>query len=111
MISPCRLHERDVVLLAELLRVGRFVPDQAQTRNAAAFLIDRDDRFDVAQVAQIVDQLPQLRRARDVAAKQNVAARLHAAEERGGCGIEFRAGHAGEEELSELIAPSGSASF
>ena len=76
-------NECDVVLLAQLLRVRRLVADQPQPRNAAAFLVDRDDRLDVAEIAQIVDQLPQLRRARDVAAEKDEAAGLDAPEQRG----------------------------
>ena len=48
-------NEFDVAFLAQLLRIRRFVPDQAQPRNPSAFLIDRDDRLDLAEVAQIVD--------------------------------------------------------
>src|SRR2546421_10980535 len=44
----------NVVAIAELLRIRRLVPDQPQPRNAAAFLVDRDDRFDSAHIAQIV---------------------------------------------------------
>src|SRR2546422_7766980 len=57
----------DIVLVAELLRIRRLVADETQTRNATAFLVDRDDRFDLAQIAQVVDQFTQLRRGRDVA--------------------------------------------
>src|SRR5215469_10117425 len=70
--------EIDVVLVAQLLCVRRFISDQAQSRDASAFLIDRDDWLDVAQVAQIIDKLSQLRRALEVASKQNVCPRLHA---------------------------------
>ena len=52
-------------------------------------------------VAQIVDQLPQLRRAFDVAPEKNESAGLDLAEKRGGFGIEFGSGHASEEQLTE----------
>jgi hypothetical protein len=40
-------------------------------------LVDGDDRFDFAEVPQIVDELPELRSALDVAAKKNERTRLH----------------------------------
>src|SRR5437762_10316482 len=55
----------DIVLIAQLLRVRGLAADQTQTRNAAAFLIDGDNRFDLTQIAQVVDQLSQLRRGLD----------------------------------------------
>ncbi len=72
-------HEGDIVSVPELLGIRRLVADQPQPRNPTAFLVDRDDRFHLAEVAQIVDQLPELRRALNVAAKENVSARLDAA--------------------------------
>src|SRR5215208_2657625 len=82
----------DVVLFAQLLRVRRFVSDTPQSRHASAFLIDCDDRLDVAQVAQIVDELPELRRAREIASKENVCTRLYAPTQTGCFRIEFFAG-------------------
>src|SRR4051794_40982914 len=38
----------DVVFIAQLLRVRRFVSYAPQSRDASAFLIDCDDRLDVA---------------------------------------------------------------
>src|SRR5581483_512845 len=67
----------DISFFAELLRIWRLVADQSQTRHAPAFLIDRDDRLDLAQVAQIVDEFPQLRSALDISTEQNERARLH----------------------------------
>src|SRR5438874_2431047 len=67
----------DTVLVAQLLRVRRLAAEQSQARNAPAFLIDGNDRFRFAQIAQIVDQLSQLPRAFDVAPEKNEPARLH----------------------------------
>src|SRR6476646_11273869 len=50
----------DIVLLAQLLRVRRFVSDAPQPRDASAFLIDCNDWLDLAEVAQIVDELSEL---------------------------------------------------
>ena len=92
-------HEIEIAFLAQLLGVRRLLPDQAQARNAAAFLVDRDDRLDRAQVAQVVDQLSQLRRALDVAPENDVSARLHAAKKSGRFAIEFFARDAGQDQL------------
>ena len=89
-----------VALIALLLCTRRLLPDQAQTRDATAFLIDRDDRLDRAQVAQVVDQLAQLHRASDVASEEDKAARLHLAKKRGGCEVEFLARNTGEDQLT-----------
>jgi hypothetical protein len=69
--------EGNVVAITELLRVRRLVPDQPQPGHAAAFLVDRDDWLDLAHIAQVIDQFPQLGRALDIAAKENESARLH----------------------------------
>src|SRR5262245_14069316 len=85
--------EIDIVLVAQLLRIRRFVSDQAQSRYASALLIDRDDWLDVAQVAQIVDELSQLRRAFEIAAKKNVCPRLHTLKQTGCFRIKFFSGN------------------
>src|SRR5262245_21792088 len=41
-------NEFDVVLVAQLLSVRRLVADQPETRNAPSFLIDCNDRLDLA---------------------------------------------------------------
>ena len=66
-VAPDQL---EIVLVAELLRVRRLVADQLQPRNAPAFLVDGDDRLDLAQIAQIIDQLPKLRGRPDIAAEE-----------------------------------------
>src|SRR5262249_30147247 len=38
----------DIILLAKLLRIRRFVPDPPQSRDAPSFLINRNDRLDLA---------------------------------------------------------------
>lgn len=52
--------EVEVPAVAELLGVRWFVTDQLEAGNAAAFLIDRDDRFRLAEIAKIVDELAEL---------------------------------------------------
>ena len=80
------------------------MPIKPQSRNAAAFLIDRDDRLDFAQVAQVVDQFPQLRGALDVAPEKNEAARLHAPKQFRGFRIQFLSRNSGKDQLTERIA-------
>src|SRR5438477_11256740 len=67
----------DIVLVAQLLRIRRFVSDAPQSRHASAFLIDRNNGLDLAQVAQIVDELSKLRRALEIASEKNVCPRLN----------------------------------
>ena len=104
-------NESNIALLPKLLRIGRFFADKAQTRDSAAFLVDRNDRLDRAQVAQVVDQFSQLRRAFDVATEKDVAARLHFAEEGGGGGIKFFPGNSGEDQLTRGSALHKVASY
>ena len=97
-------NERYVIPITQLLRIRRFVPDQPQSRNAPSLLIDRDNRFYFAEIAQIIDQLPELSRALNVAAKQNVPTRLDATKERRGLRIQFEPGHSGKDQLTQRIA-------
>src|ERR1700756_3659030 len=85
--------EIDIVFITQLLRVWRFVSDAPQSRYAPAFLIDRNDGLDVAQLAQIVDELSELRRTLGVAAKDNECPRLHPPKQPGCFHIEFFSGH------------------
>src|SRR5207302_6871655 len=64
-------HKLGVIFFPKLLRIRRLVADDFEPRDASAFLVDRDDRLDLAQVAEIVDELPQLRGRLDVADEKN----------------------------------------
>jgi hypothetical protein len=79
----------DIVFLAQLLRVRRFVSDAPQSRDASAFLIDCDNGLDVAQLTQIVDEPSELRRALEIASEENVCPRLHTPKQTGCFRIEF----------------------
>ena len=94
----------DIVFVAQLLRVRRLVADQTQSRNASALLVDGDGRLDFAQVAQIVDELPKLRGAFDIATEKNEAARLHLAEKPGSRPVELFSRHTRDDQLTERIA-------
>ena len=96
--------ERDIVPVAQLLRIWRLVPDQPQTRDAASLLIDRNDRLDFTEVAQVVDQLPELPRALNVAAKKNESARLDAPKQIRRFRIQFEPRNSGKDQLTEGIA-------
>jgi hypothetical protein len=54
------LDEFGIAFVAQCLRVGRLLADQPQSRNTPAFLIDRDERLNVREVAQVVDQFAEL---------------------------------------------------
>ena len=92
-----------VIAIPQLLGVWRLVADELQPRDPPAFLVDCDDRLDVGNVAQIIDQLPQLRRFPDVSAEKNIPAGLDFLEKACRFGIEFRSRHADEDELARIV--------
>ena len=93
--------EVGVAFVAKSLGVGRFLADESEAGDAAAFLVDGDEGFDVGQVAEVVDEFAELLGGDDVATEDNEAAGLEFFEAGGGFGVEFGAGDAGEEELAE----------
>ena len=93
--------QSDIVFIAQLLRVRRFVSDASQSRDAPAFLIDRNNGLDVAQVAQIIDELSELCRALEVASEQNECPRLHVTKQPGCFRIEFFSWHASHDQLTK----------
>src|SRR5439155_12210863 len=97
----------DIVLIAQLLRVRRFVSDAPQSRHASAFLIDRNNRLDVAQVAQIVDELSQLCPTLEIASEKNVCPRLHAPKQPGCFRIESFSGNTRHYQLTNGIGLHG----
>src|SRR5712691_7358922 len=97
----------DIVLIAQLLRVRRFVSDTPQSRDASAFLIDCNDGLDLAQVAQIVDELSELRRALEIASEENECPGLHAPKQPGCFRIEFFSGNTRHYQLTNGIGLHG----
>src|SRR6266567_3934265 len=93
-------NERFVLLVAELLRIRWLVSNQPQTRDATTLLIDRDDRFDLTYITQVIDQLSQLHRALNVSTKNNEPTGLHATKKRGALTVEFRPGNTGKDQLT-----------
>src|SRR5688500_9019949 len=69
----------------------------------AAFLVDADEQRRRRHLAHAVDQSAELLWARDVAAEDDHAARLHVVDQSARVGIKFRAWKSDEEELSDLL--------
>ena len=99
--APVPADQFHVAPVAELVRVRRLTPQQPQPRYAPALLVDGDDRLDLREIAQVVDELPQLRGRLDIPPEEDERTGLYPAEGRGGGGIEHRARDAGHEELAE----------
>jgi hypothetical protein len=89
-----------VTLYSELLRVGGFVPDQPETRDSSSFLIDRNDRLDAREIAQVVYEFSKLEWGLNVSPEENVTARLDPFEKLGGLRIEFEPGHTDKQKLT-----------
>jgi hypothetical protein len=64
-------------------------------------LVNGDEWLDVRQIAKIVNEFAELRRALDVAAEQDEATRLKFSEASGSFGVQICARDAHEEELAE----------
>ncbi len=92
--------EGGVVAVAELAGIWGFLADEAQAADPSAFLVNRQNGFVVAEVAQIIQEATQLGGRLDVASEDNEATRLQRAIERGGGGIEDGAGNPNEEKLT-----------
>jgi hypothetical protein len=95
--------EGGVAFVAEGLGVRRFLADEAEAGDAAAFLVNGDEGLDVGEVAEVIDEFAELFGADDVAAEEDEAAGLEFFEAGGGGGVEFGSGDAGEEELAEEV--------
>jgi hypothetical protein len=96
-------NECELVLIAQLLRVRRFISNQTQTRDPTTFLVDGDNWLDLAEVAQVVDQFSKLDRAGNVPTEKDEAAGLDAPEKHGRLAVQFRAGNTAKKELSQLV--------
>src|SRR5262249_1001589 len=103
-VSPDKI---EIVLIAQLLGVWRFVSDAPQSRDAPAFLIDCNDRLDVAQIPQIIDELSELRCTLDVASEENVCPGLHAPKQTSCFPIEFLSGNTRHYQLTNGIGLHG----
>src|SRR5437762_888105 len=99
--APVVADEREVALVAEVVRIRRLVADELQPRDAPAFLINGDDRLRRAHVAKVVAEFAELRGGLDVSPEDDECAGLDAAESDGGLRVEHGTGHAGHEELAE----------
>ena len=70
------------------------MPEKLKAGNAAALLVDRDDRHDLAEFAEAVGEGTELGGALDVASEEDEAARLDPADEVGVGLVDFVAGDA-----------------
>src|SRR5437868_2524992 len=70
-------NQLNITLVAQLLRIGRLVPDQTQPRYAAALSINGNNWLDFADITEVINQLPQLHRCLDVSSEQDESAGLH----------------------------------
>src|ERR1041384_5083594 len=93
----------EIIPVAELLSIRWFAANQAQTRDPATLLIDRNDWLDIAEIAQIINQFSQLRGRRDIATKQNESAGLDAPEQFCCLKIEFFTRDTGHDQLTKGI--------
>ncbi len=93
--------ELRVTFIPKGLGIGGLLADETESGDAAAFLIDGDERLNVGEVAQVVDEFAELLWGDDVSAKEDEATGLEFFETGGGIGVEFGARDAGEEELAE----------
>lgn len=95
--------ELGVTFIPKGLGIGGLLSDETEAGDAAAFLIDGDERFNVGEIAQVVDEFAELLRGDDISAKEDEAAGLELFETGGRIGVEFRSGDTGEEELAEKV--------
>src|SRR5262249_6233776 len=94
----------DIVFIAQLLRVRRFASDAPQSRDAPAFLIDCNRGLGVAQVAKCVDELAELRRALEVAPKENECPRWPPPKQPSCFRIEFFPGNTRHDQLTKPVS-------
>jgi hypothetical protein len=92
-----------VSFIPQGLSVGRLFTNEAEARDAATFLVDGDDGFDLRKVSQVINQLPYLLGALNVPAKQNVATRLELAEALGCLRLQDGTGDTSEEQLGKKL--------
>ena len=59
--------QRGITLVTQRLSIRWFFTNQAETRDATALLINRNEWFDVGNVAQVIDELADLFGGLDVA--------------------------------------------
>jgi hypothetical protein len=70
------LKEGFVTLVSELFDARGFGADLLQTGDTTPFLIDRDDRFELAKRAEVVDEISKLLGGFDIASEENKSSGL-----------------------------------
>jgi len=94
-------NEFKIIPFTQLLSVWRFLADQPEARHSSTFLVDGNYRLGRAQVAQIIDEFPQLGWTFDVATKQDEATGLDLSKKRSRFRVEPRTWNPGEDQLAQ----------
>ena len=85
---------------SELLRIGRLVSNEFETRDPATLLVDGDEWFNPRQISQVLDKLPKLQRRTTVASEKNLSSGLYLPENAGSLKIQLRSGQTNEQKLT-----------
>jgi hypothetical protein len=92
--------EFEISLVAELAGVGRLVAEELETRYTASFLVDGDDRLDIAEFPETVCETTELIGCFYITAEEDESSRLNPAYEIGIGIINFHAWHTKEQKLT-----------
>lgn len=96
-------YEGRIALIAQLLSIGWLAAKQSQAGDPSSLLIDGDNRLDVGEVSQVVNQPAELDGRFNVSSEENEPSRLEFSEECGGFGIEFLTRHTDQQELTSVV--------
>jgi hypothetical protein len=89
-----------IALVAELAGIRRLVAEEFQSGDAASFLVDRDDRFNVAEFPEAVGKCTELGGGLDVSSKEDESSRLDPPDEVLVGRVDLAAGNAEEQKLT-----------
>jgi hypothetical protein len=92
--------EFGIALVAELAGIRRLVAEEFQSGDAASFLVDRNDRFNVAEFPEAVGECTELGGGLDVSSKEDESSRLDPPDEVLIGRVDFGAGNAEEQKLT-----------
>jgi len=92
--------ELRIALVAELAGIRRLVAEEFQSGDAASFLVDRDDRFNVAEFPEAVGECSELGGGLNVSSKEDESSRLDPPDELLVGRVDLGAGNAEEQKLT-----------
>ena len=92
--------EFGIALVAELAGIRRLVAEEFQSGDATSFLVDRNDRFNVAEFPEAVGECTELGGGLDVSSKEDESSRLDPPDEVLIGRVDFGAGNAEEQKLT-----------